>query len=376
MNSDQVKPHSSYLPELDILRFFAFFAVFIHHSLPHSIESYQGKLAPLAEWIASSVIAGRFGVDLFFALSAFLITRLLIKESDKIGTIDAKSFYLRRILRIFPLYYFFIFLTIFVLPRSLAGEPLGFFHTIGYILFAANWSCVFFGLPDSSATALWSVSIEEQFYLAFPFLVMYLGVKRLNSLAVAFLIVAFTVRFVLFFSDASATAFACNTFSRLDPIAVGILMATLMCANRLKPVKTFSIKCLMLFLGIGGFIFVTKFFDWAGSGAFFLYPIGALSSGLIIWSFINYERKEMKKSNVLIYLGRISYGLYVFHLLAIRMALISFSYLSIAEKYFTVWKFVIGLTITIIMATISYILLEKPFLNMKKKFTYVESIPV
>lgn len=372
----QGKTPSTYLPELDILRFSAFFAVYIHHTLPHSVENYQGKLAPFAELIATSIVAGRFGLDLFFALSAFLITRLLIIESDKTGAVDAKSFYMRRVLRIFPLYYFFVLLTIFVLPRSLGGEPLNFFHIFGYMFFAENWICTFFGLPDSSAAALWSVSVEEQFYLAFPFLVMYLGVKRIKALAIAFLVIAFLMRLMLFFNNAPIDAFGCNTLARLDPIAVGILLATLMRANRLKPVKRFSVRCLMLFAGIGGFLLVTKFLAWSGSGALLLYPTAAFSSGLIIWAVINYEQCEMKKFALLIYLGRISYGLYVYHLLAIRAALILFVYLSIAEKYFTVWVFVVGLIMTVLTALISYQFLEKPFLNIKKRFTHVESVIV
>lgn len=377
MIDNDIKPSPTfYLPELDILRFFAFFAVYIHHSLPHSEESYQGKLAFLSEWVSASVIAGRFGVDLFFALSAFLITSLLIKENDKNGFIDAKAFYKRRILRIFPLYYFFVLLTIFVLPVSLAGEPLTFPHLAGFFFFAANWSCAFLGLPDSSAAALWSVSIEEQFYLIFPFLLKWSGVKNLKLLAVIFLAIAFAARIVLVLTDAPIDAFGCITFARLDPIAVGILLAVFRHSNRLKPVKSLLLRCLLIIIGIGGFIFAAKFLAWTGTKAFFLYPLAALSSGLLIWASLNFRPSEMKKFAPLIYLGRISYGLYVFHLMAIRLAMLAFVYFSVAEGYFTIWRFVAGLLISITVAVVSYKFLEKPFLKIKNRLAFIQSKPV
>lgn len=377
MDDDQVKlTNSLYLPELDVLRFFAFIAVYIHHTLPHSTEKYQGKLAPFAEIITTSIIAGRFALDVFFVLSAFLITRSLIKESEKTGVVDAKSFYLRRLLRIFPLYYFFILLTIFVLPRSLGGEPLNFFHIFGFLFFIENWVCSFLGLADSVTDPLWSVSVEEQFYLIFPILLMYLGVKRIKLLAVVFLTAAFLMRLLLFFNEASPAAIACNTVARLDSIAIGILLAVLIHENRLKPIKNRLFRYLMISAGIAGLLFSAKFLDWSGVAALFLYPIGAVSSGLILWGFIVNNPLKMKKFASLVYLGKISYGLYVFHLMATRIAVLAFVYFSINQNYFTSWRFFSGLVITILIAIVSYQLLEKPFLKMKDRFAFIRSKPI
>src|ERR1700674_1439630 len=92
---------SFYLPQLDILRFFAFFAVFSVHVAPRAMGSGRGIVVGLAR-------SGTFGVDLFFALSAYLITELLLRERRIAGHLDVRSFYIRRILRIWPLYFFYL----------------------------------------------------------------------------------------------------------------------------------------------------------------------------------------------------------------------------------------------------------------------------
>ena len=94
-----------YQPELDCLRFFAFFAVFIFHTFPHEADYYSARHIPFAALIASVSRAGSFGVDLFFLLSAYLISQLLLREKEAFGHVSLKAFYLRRILRIWPLYF-------------------------------------------------------------------------------------------------------------------------------------------------------------------------------------------------------------------------------------------------------------------------------
>jgi peptidoglycan/LPS O-acetylase OafA/YrhL len=94
-----------YRPELDCLRFFAFFAVFTFHSPGGDAAYFSARHIPLAALVASVTSAGRFGVDLFFLLSAYLITELLLREQNLFGRLDLRSFYVRRILRIWPLYF-------------------------------------------------------------------------------------------------------------------------------------------------------------------------------------------------------------------------------------------------------------------------------
>ena len=175
-----------YLPELDSLRFFAFLAVFICHAFPHAPSDYSKAIPDVAvHWISGSVRAGAFGVDLFFMLSSFLITALLQGEHRRTGGIDVLSFWIRRCLRIWPLYFTFVLL---------AGILPYFFHFIpqlapkylwGLMTFTHNWVLSFCGVGNGNPSLImWSVSLEEQFYLIWPVLIALAGIKRLAPICV------------------------------------------------------------------------------------------------------------------------------------------------------------------------------------------------
>src|SRR6478672_7551315 len=158
-----------YRPELDALRFFAFLGVFIFHAAPRTMDFYNAAGYP--HWLSSLLIsifgAGAYGVDLFFALSAYLITSLLLRERSATGALDLRGFYVRRILRIWPLYLAFVAFAA-VMAVAIPEQHLPLRYVAGFSLLSGNWVYVFYGLPASFAIPLWTVSIEEQFYLAWP----------------------------------------------------------------------------------------------------------------------------------------------------------------------------------------------------------------
>src|SRR6202789_3606958 len=156
-----------YQPELDGLRFYAFLGVFVCHTLPVHETFYRGLHMPLPWLWVPLVLSGSAGVDLFFALSAFLITSLLLRERQETGGISLRSFYIRRILRIWPLYFLLIALGV-VLAHTSADQNLPWYYVAGYLLFLGNWVQAVFGGPNSICFPLWTVSIEEQFYLVWP----------------------------------------------------------------------------------------------------------------------------------------------------------------------------------------------------------------
>ena len=156
-----------YQPELDGLRFYAFLGVFALHTLPSEKGFYSRLHLPIPWLWAAFAKSGGAGVDLFFALSAFLITSLLLKERQETGRISLRRFYVRRILRIWPLYFLMIALGI-VLSHSIADQDLPWYYVAGYLLFVGNWVHAIFGAPNSVCSPLWTVSIEEQFYLIWP----------------------------------------------------------------------------------------------------------------------------------------------------------------------------------------------------------------
>src|SRR5882724_2112122 len=196
-----------YRPELDVLRFFAFLGVFIFHAAPRTMDFYNAAGYP--RWLTATIIpvltSGAYGVDLFFALSAYLITSLLLRERATTGSLDLRGFYLRRILRIWPLYLSFVaFSALVSLLTPTQHLPLR--YVVGYSLLAGNWIYTIYGLPASFAIPLWTVSIEEQFYLTWPLAFRKASLRRMLWIAVGVLVIANVVRVALAVSGATLPA--------------------------------------------------------------------------------------------------------------------------------------------------------------------------
>ena len=286
---------SFYRPELDALRFFAFFAVFMFH-MPRKLS-----------WgvpVNSLLDAGCFGVDLFFVLSAYLITELLVRERVATGKLDVRAFYIRRILRIWPLYFFFIGIAALV-PWWNPGHVFGLRYVIPFLLLSGNWSIIAFGWPlKSIALPLWSVSIEEQFYLLWPIIVRRIRRDHIGWAAIAMLGVATGTRICLVAMHAPGSAAVwCNTLARLDPIAAGILLAVVLRGS--TPTLGFGTRLFLLGCATVPLPFVAHVWkinaparlDWTGT--LLGYPIVALCCAAIVLAGIGI--RPVPKS--LIYLG-------------------------------------------------------------------------
>ena len=203
--------------------------VFLHHTLPHQPEFWTklGVPSVLATVLSGVGASGAFGVSLFFVLSAYLITELLLREKELVGALDVKSFYVRRILRIWPLYFFFLALAA-AMHWFVPGQNMGWRAGLAFSALAGNWYIVFIGFPSSVIFPLWSVSIEEQFYLTWPLIVRRVSQMTMVAIAVGLLGVATATRFYLGAHHRWESQVWCNTLVQLDPIALGILMAVLL----------------------------------------------------------------------------------------------------------------------------------------------------
>jgi peptidoglycan/LPS O-acetylase OafA/YrhL len=163
-----------YFPALDGLRFLAFLMVLVGHSKPLSGVLYPGTIIDI---IATRIsMFGWTGVEVFLVLSSYLIVTLLLKESDRTGSIGIGRFYMRRALRIWPLYYPYLLFAIFIyLP--LQGTPIKTIvahQLFPFSVFLGNYSYWYFSNYLSYAFAhLWTVCMEEQFYLALPILIYF-----------------------------------------------------------------------------------------------------------------------------------------------------------------------------------------------------------
>lgn len=331
-------------PELDALRFGAFLLVFLHHALPHASAAYTGLPPVAAQALAAIGRAGALGVDLFFALSAYLITELLLREHRTTGRLDIRAFYARRILRIWPLYFFALLILAPLMRFADSSDAMPASYTAAFLLLAGNWACALGGYPASSFALLWSVSIEEQFYLAWPWL-MRVSPRGIAKIAIGMLAIATAMRVILAFDHAAHPAVWCNTLARLDPIAGGALLAFQL--RGAVPRWTRLVRALVLSGGALGLLAAGGFGDRDGWGSLISYPVAAGAAVAILAGMLG-----LGGSRVLSYLGRISFGLYVFHVAVLRIA---------PNAFF-------GLPLTIVSAALSYRYLESPFLRLKERF--------
>lgn len=369
-----VRP-SFYRPELDVLRFCAFLAVYICHAVSHRLNYFAGdyvRSSATLPWITLAR-AGSYGVDLFFVLSAYLITELLIREKEECGTLDVRSFYIRRILRIWPLYFFFIAIAVFV-PFCNPHRGFSLRYVVPFLCLLGNWSMVAFGWPDSVAVPLWSVSVEEQFYLLWPPIVAKLNRQGIVIAAVTMIAVANLTRLCVLLLHGTAPQLWGNTFAHLDSIAAGILLAVFLSGRTPDlgyGIRTGVIGCALLSLILRAHFVEILPRDTLGWGETLLgWPIVAAACTAIVIAFIGLKMQL----RALRYLGKISYGLYVYHLLCIQIAeriLPTGSYL-----FQTIARIGLSLGLTIIVSIASYAVLERPFLKLKNRFAHVASRPV
>jgi peptidoglycan/LPS O-acetylase OafA/YrhL len=360
-----------YQPELDCLRFFAFFGVFICHTLSGEPAYYAARHVPFPTLVADAVFAGRYGVDLFFLLSAYLITELLLREQEYFGKLDLRSFYGRRILRIWPLYFLGISIGVlltFVDPR----EQFTWKYALAFAFMFGNLMISLKGAIVSAVFALWSVSFEEQFYLVWPAFISRARRESLLWASGVLLVIASLSRWLLLgYARQMHTelTIATNTLTRLDPIALGIATAVLLRAKR--PNFTWGMRLGLLAVGYGLWVGAAHFWGLTLGYVMIGFPAVAAGAWLILISALG----SRVAPRWLRYLGKISYGLYVFHGPALYIAAYFLGGSVHTLKTFIVY-WCLGLTLTFGMAALSYRFFESPFLRLKERYARVRSRPV
>jgi peptidoglycan/LPS O-acetylase OafA/YrhL len=387
-----------YHPEFDLLRCFAFVLIFFHHSLPHD-PAFYGNMHisfTLARVLAAIGFVGCLGVQLFFLLSAYLVTELLIRERALRGDIDLKAFYSRRFLRIWPLYYGFLALA-WAMQWFVPGQHIGWRAALAFAFFAGNWWTVFVGFPSSVIFHLWFISAQEQFYFFWPAIMRKLSGRGIILAAVAMLATANLTRWYLAAHYTWESRIWCNTFAQLDSIALGILVAVLLAGRVLR--LTSLQRAALFFGGLVCFFLATSYFrikadPLTTTRVVLGYPSAVLGS---LFLFLAALRPSPGKSegapylpqsadvggtppsrswqwllSPLAYLGRISFGLYVFHILGLLISdhLVAHQDSSLGRYFF---REAVAFALAVVFATISYFCLEKPFLGLKQRFRRVPS---
>ena len=345
-------------PELDVLRFLAFSLVYLDHLGPDDPAS------PL-----SIVKGGVFGVPLFFALSAYLITELLFREKDATGTVHLRAFYTRRILRIWPLYLAALFAG-FILSRLIPGtSPVSVKELAAYLLLSGNWYTVLHTYLPLGFGVLWSIGVEEQFYLLWPSFVRALSRKAVLIACAAVWVLSQIAVAVACFRSAPEHAVWCSTLSQMQYFAIGAAISILMRGR--VPKFGVATRIALVLAGLSLFFLNHKLTEYAP------YLFAGAGTVLVFLGFLGAPLTS--KVGGLLYLGKISYGLYIFHLPV--MLLLEYAALRLLRHHvllpheINLLAFIFGLPLTILISHLSYKYFEMPFLKLKERFEIVRSRP-
>ncbi len=339
------------IPQLDAVRGVAILVVMMHNTSMKYPILHSEKLFG----------AGWMGVDLFFVLSGFLITGILLDTKGSAGYF--KNFYVRRVLRIWPLYYSLIFF-MFVVVRFLNPSQ---YHTVietsspwwAYLLFLQN----FVG-PISTAAAgplgvTWSLAIEEQFYLIWPLVVRFCSSRQLRRVAIVEICISPALRYYLSLHHVDLYT---NVFCRLDSLMAGALLALLVRADQFVSSKLLKRAWVLLVVAApSALVFEALNARWLG------FSFVALAAASFVYLSMFSEQKWLQvvmTNRFLVYSGIISYGLYLLHKIPFGIVqtfhLDRHPYLPLPLIFITSY----------LLATFSWNLLEKPVLSLKRFFEF------
>lgn len=359
-----------HFPQLDGIRFLAALSVLCGHWL-------------IYQWLHSfNVFLGAAGVNLFFILSGFLITRILLVEKvvhQIHGFRLFKGFYIRRVLRIFPLYYLVIIIGLII---AIPGARETWDKLCLFILNVPNVKLEYW--PAATYMHFWSLSAEEQFYLVFPFIMILTPVNKMKMVFGALFLLGILSRIGVYLLPFSLyhKQWASNniTLCCFDSLSAGSLLAWYYC---FQPEKLKQFVTNKLFI-ISSTIVMLVFFFLKLRDEEAVLPnlfIRSAFSIVIFWVLGNLLLAKVPQpietfltNKRIVYLGKISYGIYVFHnfmpWLFTKLGIYKNFHLSI-PFYFVCFGIV-----TVLLASISWKFFEKPINDLKKKFMYRGEVSV
>lgn len=369
-----------YFSGINALRFIAALAVIITH-----IELLKGVFGFKSYWKNPIIFnLGGMGVYFFFVLSGFLITYLLLVEKEKYHHIKIKDFYIRRILRIWPLYYLIVVIGFFILPKFemfhisyLQDSFSGNFGTnlILYILILPNLAFSLFSAVPNIGQA-WSIGVEEQFYLAWPWIISKSKniLKTLLIIIISLFLIKVGVLILGKFYGSSGWYAPLKLFvamSKFECMAIGGIGSFFLFSKR-NVLKIFYNKFILLLsiLGIPLLIYITP--NFLQDGIHIVYSILFL---IIILNVSNNTIKFNFENRLFNYLGKISYGIYMYHFMVIPAVLYAIkNYFNLhSEMAINGLAYSSVVILTVCISGISYRFIERPFINLKSKYSTIKS---
>ncbi|CAB4543149.1 unannotated protein [freshwater metagenome] len=367
----------THVPALDGIRGVAVLLVFISHF--HWILSPDPFLAKVTPWhfINRTFEAGFLGVDIFFVLSGFLITSLLLKERFNNQSGMLSRFYKRRALRLLPALYAVLIVNFFVSRWENFPSDIQWRTTWHALLYLNNWNIVWnFGATQDDLGYLWSLGIEEQFYIVWPIVMIAIAALKIPpkiavSLTALLAVVVTWHRFDLWNNGVSWLFLYVRTDARVDSLLIGASFAYVYRHYRVPP-KILNLLATSSFIG---FIYIKYRFGSLPVHPFFFqggFTVIAVLAGTIILAAAEgaWFANRILISRPLTIIGKVSYGLYLWH---VPVFFVLGRHVTSGPKPL---RILIGIVIASAVTSLSWYFVEKPFLNVKnRRYGNVPAIP-
>jgi len=349
---------ASHKPQLDALRAIAVMLVIVEHFSFDGIIEIQ---------VFNLGLLGLLGVLLFFVLSGYLITGILLRSRQTLVRKAVQRFYIRRTLRIFPIYY----LTLLVL--MIIGMPSVILYVGWHALYLSNILFVQNPHVAASIAHLWTLSVEEQFYLIWPWLILLVPYRHVHRLILCAIVIGICWKAVVMNTIGDHLAGALTVFTCLDSLAVGAWLAFVEQDETLGS-REHCILRTLLFAGSAivlmqagllvtnsgrGLVLLTSYI---GPSLIFAWLVGRAAQGFKGWVGAILEWRPA------LYLGKISYGIYLYHYFMPRVVTYGLASFGI-EQPGILFVGILAFTLTVLTATASWYLLERPVSRLKEKLS-------
>jgi peptidoglycan/LPS O-acetylase OafA/YrhL len=347
MTSDQETGMRGRIPSLDGLRAVAILLVLAAHG-------FQTHGAPAFPAVRALAKQGAIGVEIFFVISGFLITTLIVREHAREGSISLKNFYWRRALRILPAY--ICYLAAVSLMSWSGTLALRKTDWIAAITYTVN----FVRHPSWEIGHIWSLSIEEHFYLFWPMILFIWGPQRARGIAIGCIVIAFVLRwYILLVMPAWSQMAELWTFTRVDSIAFGCLLALQMRENRWRVTMDRLSRNNRLIIGALTVLALSVVY-LSRSGKYTVgvgYSLNAFLISFLLWAGIRRDKGPVGRilnSRAITTIGVGSYSLYLWQQIFL-------------DPTMNLWinRFPQNLLFATAAAALSYALIERPFLKLK-----------
>ena len=366
------------VPALDGFRGIAVLVVIMFHT-PLLMFPRATGIAPLDHALAG----GYIGVDLFFVLSGFLITALLLSEDSEHGSIGLGSFYIRRALRLLPALYVML-AAFFVYSHAVEPPPVGSTSTIGYALvYLSNWQQIWHPFTNAGMDHLWSLAVEEQFYLLWPLVLIVLLRLRKYPWIVAMALVAAVIAVAIHRADVwndtqrlepllrsqGYLHSGVGTDTRADTLLIGVLLAWLWVHGK-TPKRGVAMAA---WIASGTLVYSVLRVDYTSSWpALGFSDVVAIAAAVVILAAVDTQwiAKRFLELRPLRLVGRVSYGLYLWHFP------IFYAVARHAGSQYKVVRVVLAYGLTVLFAWLSWMLVERPALRLKHRLERNQDVSV